>query len=268
MVDICFCASTAGSLYYAKKLAYGASAKGEDVIFFSWMMDIGYLKEGIESPYRSELPGKLLMQSYYGWGNKEGIPGIGERCLKTWKTLITRLENGESARVWYGDAPDDLCGLFHLCTLLQNYKNDIFNMPTPRFAQDGKRRYFANSWAAIEPVSISKFVDTMTLMDKNEIKLYAEHWQKLTDENAPLRAVISGVPTSVDEDFYDRFLEHNLPKEPLKESELIGNTLGAYNLGISCCWLEHRVQSMIDEGKIRVVKDSDVEAIKRIIQRC
>lgn len=267
MVNVCFDATTAGSLHLTKEPETGNYIKSEDIVCLEWMMDIGYLKDGIKSKYRSEFPGKLIMHGYYGTESEEGIPEIGERCLDDWDTLVEHLENDEPVRVWYGDSPHALCGFYNVCTLLQNYNNDVFAMYAPKFAKGHKTWYLVNSWGTVNQTRLGEYFEAERLMGKNEINLYAEHWKKLVEENAPVRAVISGVPTSVDIDFYDRFIEHNLPDEPLKEAMLIGNTMDAYHLGVYSSWLEYRVQCMIDEGKIKVVEDSDERAMLRVIQK-
>lgn len=267
MLNVVFDAVTAGGLRLTKDKETDDWIQGKDIICLEWMLDIGYLREGIESSYRRELPGKMIMHGYYGEESEKGIPEIGEKSLQDWKTLINRLNKGEAVRIWYGDSPNALCGMYNVCTLLRSYDNDVFAMYAPSYAKGPKRWYLANSWGSFNYTNLGEYLDLQRLMDKNEIKLYAEHWDELVEENAPLRAVISGVPTSVDEDFYDRFLDRNLPDEPIKEAVLIGNTMSAYTLGIYSSWLEIRIQKMIDCGKIKVVTDSDEQAVQRVIQR-
>ncbi len=103
-------------------------------------------------------------------------------------------------------------------------------------------------------------------MTAEEIRLYAEYWERLVSENAPLRAVVSGYPISVEEDFYDSFLLKNLPDEPVREATVIEKTIHPARLGIHVSWLEYRIQKMIDGGYITVIKEHK-EAMKRIIQR-
>ena len=113
---------------------------------------------------------------------------------------------------------------------------------------------------------LDKYVNLSREIPAGEIGVYAERWDMLVAENAPLRAVISGVPTSVDEDFYDIFLKRYIPKEPFKQSEWIGNTIGETELGVYSSWYQYRAQKMIDDGIVTVVKDSK-EKMKRILQR-
>ena len=51
---------------------------------------------------------------------------LGNVYLKGLERLKVFIENGEKIRIWYSDAPYSLCGLYHLCSLLKSYKNDIY----------------------------------------------------------------------------------------------------------------------------------------------
>lgn len=267
MINVVFDESVSGSLHITNEPGADRRIKDRDILCLAWMLDIGFLKDGIESEYRKELPGKLIMQGCYGKECEEGIPEIGEKNLKNWQTLIKHLEKKRAIRIWYSDAPHSLCGFYHVCSLLQNYEADVFVIHAPKVAKDKTDWYLAHSWGNHPQHDIGQYIGLQRMLDKREIKLYAEHWNELVSENYPLRAVISGIPTSVNEDFYDSFIERDIPSEPIKEAVVIMNTIDNYHFGISSAWLEYRIQHSIEQGRIKIIKDNE-EATRRIIQRC
>ena len=140
-------------------------------------------------------------------------------------------------------------------------------MQTPRYSPSDKGGYLVNNWAEFTLDRLGENIVNQRLMDRNEIKRYAEYWERLVEENAPLRAVISGSPMSVEEDFYDGYLLQHLPENPVKEATVIGDTLGHYHFGIDVSWYEYRIQKMIDDGRIKVLDNPCNEAMKRTIQK-
>lgn len=63
--------------------------------------------------------------------------------------------------------------------------------------------------------------------------------------------------TSVSEDFYDFIITRNLPDNDFIMARLIGRLLGEYNIGISDSWYAFRIDKMIEDKKLVVVKNLD-----------
>lgn len=118
----------------------------------------------------------------------------------------------------------------------------------------------------LRPERIDEYLYLTKELSKDEIKFYASRWKELVKENTPLRTVISGYPVSVDEDFYDRFIEEFLREEATKEENIIGNIIQKYLFGVNYSWYEYRIQKMIEEGKIEIIEDHEYEHMKRIIR--
>lgn len=72
-----------------------------------------------------------------------------------------------------------------------------------------------------------------------------------------MRAVVNGQLIGVPEDFYDYLICKSLSKRAMTEIRLIGDVLGQYRLGISDWWYASRINKMIKDNKIKIVKDSD-----------
>lgn len=108
-------------------------------------------------------------------------------------------------------------------------------------------------------------METAVKLSSAEIKLYAEEWERLKQENAPLRTVIAGKIVSVYEFFYDTTIWRHIPTEPKTEEYVFGEALRAMPY-IQQGWLTLRIQKMIDNGLIEVVKDND-DPSKRLIRK-
>lgn len=76
-------------------------------------------------------------------------------------------------------------------------------------------------------------------------------------ENAPLRAVINGVPCSVPEDFYDYALYNAFPQGEFKVVEALGRAIGKGPGGVSDWWYAHRLRHMIAAGIVEVVAEGE-----------
>lgn len=55
MINVVFDPATAGTLFHAVVPGVQGRIEGKDIIILDWCMDIGYLREGIESEYRSQM---------------------------------------------------------------------------------------------------------------------------------------------------------------------------------------------------------------------
>ena len=267
MLNIVFDELTAGGLRLAKDPGTSGYICGEDIVCLVWMLDIGYLKGGISGDYRLELPGRLYLQDSFGLTEEDEIRSTGEKSLREWERLIGRVQKKEPVRIWYSDAPHSLCGLFHVCTLLKDYDSQVFSLRAPKCTPGKDAWYLGGTWGAHSSESLTVSIPAARLMEKGEIRAYAEHWSMLEQENAPLRAVISGIPVSVPEDFYDGFLESCIPEEPAAEAKILGEFLSRYYFCVSSAYLELRIQRMIDEKKLQVIRDSKISAMKRVLAR-
>ena len=86
----------------------------------------------------------------------------------------------------------------------------------------------------------------------------------MREENSPLRAVVNGRLLSVPESFYDFLIWESITKKPVKENELIGNLLGKNQISIGDMWYAKRIDTLIEQRKIRVIQDSD-DQYERVI---
>lgn len=106
----------------------------EDVVCLGFMLDIGNIKEPIDSPYRkiSSIPCMHKINMLKSKIDQE-LKLTGEVYLNELLRLKEYLENGETIRVWYSDAPYSICGFYSLCRILQKYKNKIHIVKLPEY---------------------------------------------------------------------------------------------------------------------------------------
>ncbi len=267
MLNVVFDAMTAGSLRMTIDPDTNERIAKENIICLEWHMDIGYLEEGISSQYRMELPDRFILDGCFTETPETDFTDTGKTSLGNWGTLKDRLQSRDSVRVWYSNAPHELCGFYHLCTLLQNYDTSVFAIKAPAAQSSQKGWHYSSGWGSFPQDSLGEYFALSRKLDKKETRLYASRWETLVQENAPLRAVFSGVVRSVDEDYYDQFIEQQIPAEPIKEALLVENTLASNPLGVYSFWLELRIQKMVDNGKLVIVDAPDNLKTHRILQK-
>lgn len=231
----------------------------EEVICLGFMMDIGNIKEPMESPYRRELIYSMYAQNQ--WEQEEEIEkelkNAGNVYVKELQRLKNYLDNGEPVRIWYSDAPYSRCGFYSLCQILKEYGNAMSVVKLPEYVILDKKIVSYQSWNEISAEEFAGFLPYEKPLSREEVRMYAMLWSDLVEDNSPLRAVVNGKVLSVQEDFYDFLIWKWLKTVPVKEGRLIGTILGHSQLGVGDWWHARRIESYIEQGKIRVVEDSD-----------
>ncbi|MCM1220026.1 MAG: DUF1835 domain-containing protein [Lachnospiraceae bacterium] len=231
-----------------------------EVICLGFLLDIGDIKEPVDSRYRRD-----LIQSLYRFPEDEPQ---SETAADVYVRHLSRLEkylrDGETVRIWYSDAPYSRCGLYHLCTFLRKYENPVHAVKLPEYCVRPNAITLHKNWGEIAAEEFAAFLPYAQALSKQEIRLYASFWDSLAEENSPLRAMVNGRLTSVPEDFYDFLILKELPAEPVMQARLIGRILGRYPLSVGDWWYARRIEHFIREGKIRVHEDAQ-DSYHRII---
>ena len=276
LIEILFGDSEAASMKMAKstmlteKGDVSAATRVEgtpgNVVCLNFMLDIGDIKEKIDSKYRKSLISSMYAKE--GGGGDEAVdkelPEPGELYCSERKRLENHLAEGEAVRVWYSDAPYSVCGFYYLCHALQKYKNEIHAVKLPKYKIHANAIVSHQNWGEI---SADEFVDFLSYekeLSNEEIRMYARLWSDLKKENSPLRAVINGKLIGVPEYFYDFLIWNRITKKPIKEARLIGDILGHDQIGIGDWWYAKRIDFFIKEGRIRVIEESDKKYARTI----
>lgn len=231
----------------------------EEVVCLGFMLDIGNIKESVDSQYR-----KNLLYSMYAQNQYSNNPEIDEELKLTGKVyenellhLREYLEDGETIRIWYSDAPYSRCGFYSLCRMLQNYNNEVHVVKLPEYVVKKTSIISYRSWGDVSAEEFVGFLSYEKVLTKEEVRMYALLWTELIEDNSPLRVVINGRVTGVKEDFYDFLIWKRLTYKPIKEARLIGDILGYYRIGMGDWWFARRIEYFIQQDKIKVLEDSE-----------
>lgn len=231
----------------------------EDVVCLGFMLDIGNIKEPIDSPYRKNLIYSMYAQNQYVKNPEidQELKLTGEVYLNELLRLKEYLENGETIRVWYSDTPYSICGFYSLCQTLQKYKNEIHIVKLPEYMVRKTSIISYRNWGEVSAEEFAEFLTYESVLTKEEVRMYAQLWTELTEDNSPLRAMINGKVTGVSEDFYDFLIWKRLTRKPIKEARLIGDILGCFQIGMGDWWFARRIEHFIQQDKIKVINDSE-----------
>ena len=231
----------------------------EEVICLAFMLDIGDIKEELDSQYRKELI--YSMYSRGQWGNDSEMDTELQKTHKAYvnelKRLKEYLKNGEMIRVWYSDAPYSRCGFYNLCSMLEDFENEIHVVKMPEYKIRENSIVIFQNWGEVAAEEFSGFLPYEKSLSNTEIRMYSILWKQLKEENYSLRAVVNGKLVSVPENFYDFLIWQRLTSKPIKEARLIGDILGHFPIGIGDWWYAKRIDKLIAQGKIKVVENSD-----------
>ncbi len=231
----------------------------EKVICLGFMLDVGDIKEPPDSPYRKRLIYSMYAQNQWEQDEEmeEELRKAGDIYANELHRLTEFLDNGEKVRIWYSDAPYSRCGFYHLCNILRKYENEIRAVKIPEYIVRERSITAYSHWSEVSAEEFAGFLPYEKILSKDEVRMYSSLWNELVEDNSPLRAVINGKVCGVQENFYDFLIWKRLTHKPIKEARLIGDILGYYQLGIGDTWYATRIDHYIQQGKIRVVEDSE-----------
>jgi len=290
MIEVLFTESAAGSMQYAKGLrsvvgeAVGIIFSGEDghkpteeeiaraqakveeerrkkrenavpmegtsrdVVCFPLNLSMGDIQEPFSDSRAEYLQAMVMIDG-------PDFSRIGRELMETARSARERVlaaaAAGEPVRVWYSQNPDELCGFFHLMTLLPG-NADIRVVELPGYEVRDRELRSYSGWGEIDPCELGRFQALERKLTENERRYFANQWRELQRENGPLRAVISGKLCTVGEVFYDGFILRELEQEPERfhEGRLIGRILGKYPLGLSDWLVARRIEGFISRGML------------------
>lgn len=229
----------------------------DEVICLGFMLDIGNIKENIDSAYRKKLIYSML--SHGRWEADEEINAellrTGDYYCEELSRLKRYLDYGEAIRVWYSNVPYSICGFYNLCSILQEYANEIHVVPLPEYQKRTDSIILNSNWGEVSAEEFAGFLYNEKILSMEEIRMYAIMWDGLKEDNSPLRAVINGKLMGVPESFYDFLIWKRITTEPVKEARIIGDILWKNQIGIGDWWYAKRIDYYIGQGKIKVIED-------------
>lgn len=231
----------------------------EEVICLGFLLDIGDIRETIDSQYRKDLIYSLYAQEQWGKDPEldAELRNLAECYINEMARLKNYLDNGEQIRIWYSDAPYSICGFYQLCSILTQYDNSVQVVKLPQYCVRDNITISYKNWGEIAAEEFAGFLPYEKKLSRQELRLYNSLWNELKEDNSPLRAVVNGRLTGVPEDFYDFLIWKEMSGKPQKEARLIGDILGKYPVSIGDWWYAKRIDHFIDKEKIQVVEDSE-----------
>lgn len=173
---------------------------------------------------------------------------------KSMEQILRGADKGEPIRLWYSHIPDEMCGFYHILSILPTGA-DIRAVRLPEYTEEGNTLSTHSGWGDVFPDEFADFLKYEEKLSENAHRMYRFRWKQLVQENAPLRAVVNGSVISAGEDLYDFYilLELNAREEVFHEAYLIGDILGKYQLGISDWFIHHRIQYFESQGLLEAV---------------
>lgn len=223
-----------------KPFAGWIEGTAKEVICLELMLDIGDIKNPVDSVYRKEV------------------------YINELHRLKQFLEAGERIRIWYSDAPYSRCGFYHLCRILEKYENEISVVKMPEYVVREKSITAYKNWGEVAAEEFAGFLSYEKRLSKEEVRMYSVLWSELVEDNSPLRSVINGKVLGVPEDFYDFQIWKRLTEKPEKEGRVIADILGYSQISIGDWWYAKRIEYYIQHKKIRIVEDSVNEYARTI----
>ena len=252
MIDICFSDTFSGLLKISTK-SDGA---------FCLLKGLNYSKidcdDLIEQKARKEAE---YLKYFYKDVTEEEIEeeyeNLKEEIIKKFNIFKNFLEKGHEIRLWVSNCAEDRCGLFWLCKYLENYSNKLYIVTCPGFEYDPNEDKLVENrnWAAFgNPYFVDECSKDAMLVYDDERKLYAELWDKIIDENAPLRILVNDIIVGVEEDFFDDIILDFVDNIPKTQRAVMGKFLGKW-FGLNVSFVSKRIEHLISENKIKVCED-------------
>jgi len=254
MIQVVFSDSARGNLLMADKARAGA-----DVYAFDLAWNVGDLSEATPGAVRRDVLCALCHFSADLPGIREQIERKLQHAADGLQAVLRRSAAGEPVRVWYSGQSAELCGFCWLLARLDSLSDGhgpVYAVKLPVYIEraDGVIESY-NGWGEVEPGKWHEFLPLVHTVSPAAFRAAASRWRMLTQENAPLRAVVNGRLVSVPADFYDSFLRREIERLPEEwnEAELIGNVIGRYQLGVEDGWFARRVEAMMEAGELAAV---------------
>ncbi len=184
---------------------------------------------------------------------------MAERALR-------QIADGEPVRIWYSNTANEYCGLLWFCWMMRNAGvslNQVHAVKLPDWYYDEAANSVLthSAWGEVHPSLIGHMAKSTQLLPEAFICRCAAAWDDLQQENASLRAVVSGHLISVPEDFYDHLLLKSAEKLHAEKGtftvgQLVGGVLN-HQLGIWDSWLACRVDKFVEAGLLEVTEFAD-----------
>jgi hypothetical protein len=236
MIEVCFNFAEAGVIKHV------LGKKNSDIFILYEDLDVGDISNKLnESRFNyclSEKERKKLVKYY-------------EKSLSE---VIKKAKKGETIRVWRSNAPYSMCGFLYLTNELEGIDcnvidNNLNNLPSGAFEEREE-----SSWYRVSNEVVEKYQNSGKELTKEERSAFSCEWDRMVEENAPLRINEKGKLVGVKEDYFDDYIEHSVDEEEFSMSKIVGYAMGKCERDLSDRFIGSRVEKMISDGKFEVVE--------------
>ena len=224
----------------------------KDIFSFPLSLSVGEVDEDGIGPKREQALQSLM--GIFPALRDEVVAKTLQTTRESLAALLTRAKNGEPIRIWGSRTPDECCGPCWLLAQLrplgfQNLNITLVTLPEYEEQPGGATVQYAG-WGDVGPHRFGALAACGQALPSSRMRILANCWAELRQENAPLRAVVSGRLLSVPENFYDSFVLRELAAldDEFMEADLVGRVLGKYQLGIGDALIALRIEQFIRDG--------------------
>ncbi len=229
--------------------------RSDEVVEIGFNLDVGDIAGAVDGEGRKAEFVRLLARVEV---EADEVDSFFEMQGEDVRRLVEYAEQGEGIRIWRSRTAFAACGFAFVCDVLREVAGELWVVDMPAVWENDEGEIERTSgWGEMRPGQFYRFLPLMQKVSGVEKIAESDLWRKLQAENAALRAVVNGRLVSVEADFYDQFIEREMPAGEFLMGRLIGTVLGKYELGISDGWIALRLEQMIDEGWLRVVRVQD-----------
>ena len=153
----------------------------EEVICLGFLLDIGDIREEVDSQYRKDLIYSLYAQEQWGKDPEldEELRNLAECYINEMARLKNYLDDGEQIRIWYSDAPYSICGFYQLCSILTKYDNSIQVVKLPQYCVRDNVIISYKNWGEIAAEEFAGFLPYEKKLSRQELRLYNSLWNEL-----------------------------------------------------------------------------------------
>ena len=235
-----------------------------DVLGFSLNLSVGDISEDVPGPKRQAELTKLY--SFVVDDMEEDCNTLLSQAQQALDRILAASRRSELLRIWYSDAPDELCGFYWLMARLDEagVRGPVETIKLPRIASrwDGTA-VSHRGWGEVEPGQWGRYVDQarpITPEVRHSCRLI---WQHIQRENAPLRTCLNGGLASVPADFYDCFLRREIARQPAEfdEARVLGKVLGQLP-GVGDGFLAGRMEAMAQAGELEFLTEPPADGAR------
>ena len=199
--------------------------KSSDVLCLGLALSLG----DIAAPLAEDGPRRALFRQFHTDFPLDGAEADADwrEVLAAAEELRARAATGEEVRIWADDTPDGACGLRHAAALLAGLDARVTLVSLPRWWErpDGAVVRWDRGWGEVHPEEFGLHLGGAEELTRPVLRMLALEWERLREENAPLRAVVNGRVMGVSEDFYDPVFRRCLTEKPQKVANVLGQAL-------------------------------------------